>query len=39
MREDPALARAIKIGDSEIKAKLKLIEADKESVHDVLRNA
>ena len=39
MREDPALARAIKIGDSEIKAKLKLIEADKKSVHDALRNA
>ena len=36
MSQDPALARAIKIGEKEIKARLKLIEDDKKAVYDAL---
>ena len=36
MKDDPALARAIKIGDKEIRARLKLIEADKQAVCDII---
>ncbi len=36
MKDDPALARAIKIGDKEIRARLKLIEADKQAVYDII---
>ena len=36
MKDDPALARAIKIGDKEIKARLKLIAADKQAVYDII---
>ena len=36
MAGDPALARAIKIGEKEIEARLKLISADKQAVHDII---
>ena len=36
MQDDPALARAIKIGEKEIKARLKLVAADKVAVHQAL---
>ncbi len=36
MAEDPALARAIKIGEKEIEARLKLIQADKKAVYDII---
>ena len=36
MKDDPALARAIKIGEKEIKARLKQIEADKLAVYDII---
>ncbi|MBQ2695547.1 M1 family metallopeptidase [Candidatus Saccharibacteria bacterium] len=36
MRSDPALTRAIEIGDNEIRARLKLIETDKKAVHEAL---
>ena len=36
MAEDPALARAIKIGEKEIEARLKLIRADKKAVYDII---
>ena len=37
MKDDPALSRAIKIGDKEIKARLRLIEADKQALYDKIR--
>lgn len=37
MREDPALRRAISIGENEIAARLKLIESDRESVINALK--
>ena len=36
MSQDPALTRAIKIGEKEIKARLKLIEDDKKAVYNAL---
>lgn len=36
MKDDLALARAIKIGDKEIKARLKQIAADKQAVYDII---
>lgn len=36
MKGDPALARAIKIGDSEINARIELIATDKKAVHTAL---
>ena len=37
MQEDPALARAIEIGENEIKARVKLINRDKEKVYKKLK--
>lgn len=37
-KDDPALARAIKIGDKEIKARLKLISDDKAAVYQTLND-
>ena len=36
MREDPALARAVEIGEKEIRARIKLIEEDKARVIQTL---
>lgn len=36
MAEDPALERAIRIGEKEIEARLKLIAKDKKAVHDII---
>ena len=36
MKDDPALARAIKIGEKEIEARLKLIDEDKKAVYEEL---
>lgn len=36
MRDNPALARAIKIGEKEIKARLKLIAADQKDVYAII---
>ena len=36
MTEDPALERAIRIGEKEIEARLKLIANDKKAVHDII---
>ena len=38
MQDDPALARAIKIGEKEIKARLKLVAADKKAVYQALND-
>ncbi len=38
MKDDPALARAIKIGEKEIKARLKLISDDKTAVYQTLND-
>ena len=38
MQDDPALTRAIKIGEKEIKARLKLVAADKAAVHQALND-
>ena len=37
MADDPALARAIKIGEKEIEARLKLIAADRRAVYDIIK--
>lgn len=37
MREDPALARAVEIGDQEIKSRIKLIEKNKDKVFTKIR--
>ena len=36
MADDPALSRAIEVGKNEIKARLKLIAADKKEVYKTL---
>ena len=38
MQDDPALSRAIKIGEKEIKARLKLVAADKKAVYQALND-
>ena len=38
MQDDPALSRAIKIGEKEIKARLKLVAMDKKAVHQALND-
>lgn len=38
MQDDPALTRAIKIGEKEIKARLKLVAADKRAVYQALND-
>jgi aminopeptidase N len=37
MREDPALTRAIEIGENEIKSRIKLIKNNKEKVYEALK--
>lgn len=37
MREDPALTRAIEIGENEIKSRIKLIKDNKEKVYEALK--
>lgn len=37
MKDDPALARAVQIGENEIKSRIKLINARKDEVHQALR--
>ena len=37
MKENPAMKRAIEIGENEIKARLKLIAADKSAVYEALK--
>ncbi len=38
MRDDPAVSRAIQIGENEIKARIKLIQKNKASVYEALRS-
>ena len=38
MRDNPLVARAVEIGENEIKARIKLIQKNKASVYEVLRN-
>ena len=38
MQDDPALSRVIKIGEKEIKARLKLVAADKKAVYQALND-
>lgn len=38
MQDDPALSRAIKIGEKEIKARLKLVAADKKAIYQALND-
>ncbi len=38
MQDYPALSRAIKIGEKEIKARLKLVAADKKAVYQALND-
>ena len=39
MRRDPALSRAIEIGENEIRARIKLIVENKEAVFEAIKNA